>query len=75
MKDIEKRSGGKLHHRQKILRDFFVEVLGINQRAAEEGAGRMEHAVSLNIVERMAQYACYLKEKTIKQKFDRNGDR
>lgn len=68
MSDIEKCSGGQLHHRQKILRDFFIEVLGVDHRAAEKGASKMEHAVSVDITERMVQHACYLKEKNIKQK-------
>lgn len=48
-----------IHH--KILCEFFIEVLGLDQRAAEEGAGKMEDAVSMKITERMAQYACNLK--------------
>lgn len=75
MRDIEKCGGGKLHHRQKIICDFFIEVLGIDHTAAEEGASKMEHAVSVDITERMAQYARFLKGKKHQQKFDRESSR
>ena len=51
----------KVHNQRKILCDFFIEVLGLDQRAAEEGVSKMEDVVSMEILERMAQYACNLK--------------
>jgi len=61
----------KPHKHRQILCTFFVEVLGIEQRAAEEGVSKMDAAVSTKVTERMIQYACKLKGKvpktTIKQ--------
>ncbi len=49
-------------HRHETLRDFFIEVLGIDRKIADAGACKMEHAASDNIIERMILYARYLKE-------------
>lgn len=53
--------GDKSHNHREILCDFFIEVLGLEQRTAEEGASKMEDVVSMEIIERMAQYAWNLK--------------
>jgi len=52
---------------------FFVEVLGIEQRAAEEGVSKMDAAVSTKVTERMIQYACKLKGKVPKQQSNRTN--
>ena len=49
-------------HRHETLRDFFIEVLGIDFKTADDGACKMEHMVSAGIIERMIKYTCYLKE-------------
>lgn len=49
-------------HRHETLRNFFIDVLGIDRKTADEGACRMEHAASANIIERMVQYTRYLKD-------------
>ncbi len=49
-------------HRHETLRDFFIEVLGVDRKTADAGACKMEHAASANIIERMIQYTRYLKE-------------
>lgn len=46
--------------KQKMLREFFIEVLKVDQKTADEGACLMEHAVSSTIVERMIQYTRYI---------------
>jgi DtxR family Mn-dependent transcriptional regulator len=46
--------------RHEVLRDFFVKVLSVDEREAEEGACRMEHAVPRNILERLVQYIDFL---------------
>lgn len=48
-------------HRHETLRDFFIEVLGVDQEAADQGACRMEHVATSNIIERMVKYTDYLK--------------
>lgn len=48
-------------HRHETLRDFFIEVLGIDPKTADKGACLMEHAASSNIIERMIRYTDYMK--------------
>jgi len=48
-------------HRHETLRDFFIDVLGIDAKLADEGACKMEHAASANIIDRMVKYTKYLK--------------
>ena len=48
-------------HRHETLREFFIEVLGIDAKLADEGACRMEHVASANIIDRMVKYTQYLK--------------
>ena len=43
-------------YRHQTLRDFFITVLGVDPAMADEGACKMEHAVSPAIIERMVQY-------------------
>ncbi len=46
--------------RHEVLRDFFVKVLAVDEAEGEEGACKMEHAVSRNILERLVQYIDFL---------------
>lgn len=46
--------------RHEVLRDFFVKVLSVDEAEGEEGACKMEHAVSRNILERLVQYIDFL---------------
>ena len=48
-------------HRHETLRDFFIDVLGIDTKLADEGACKMEHVASPNIIDRMVKYTKYLK--------------
>jgi DtxR family Mn-dependent transcriptional regulator len=50
-------------HRHETLRDFFIEVLGIDRKTADIGACKMEHAASPGIIERMILYRNFLKDK------------
>lgn len=50
-------------YRHETLHDFFVEVLGVESSIADEGACKMEHVASSNIISRMVLYTRYLKEK------------
>jgi DtxR family Mn-dependent transcriptional regulator len=42
--------------RHSVLRDFFVEVLGIEKEVAGESACGMEHAISDIVLERLIQF-------------------
>lgn len=46
----------------ETLRDFFIEVLGVDYQTADEGACRMEHTVSSSIIEKMVNYTHYLRK-------------
>jgi DtxR family Mn-dependent transcriptional regulator len=43
--------------RHEVLRDFFVEVLAVEEQEADDAACRMEHAVTPEIVERLVAFA------------------
>jgi DtxR family Mn-dependent transcriptional regulator len=46
--------------RHSVLREFLVKVLGIDRESAEESACRMEHAVSQDILDRLAQFVDFI---------------
>lgn len=58
--------------RHETLRDFFIEVLGVDHQIADEGACRMEHAVSPAIIERMVDYTHYLRKECLNRGCDKN---
>lgn len=47
-------------HRHTVLRDFFVKVLRVDDNAAEDSACRMEHAVSQEILDRLAEFVDFI---------------
>ncbi len=48
--------------RHETLRDFFIEVLGVDEQTADDGACKMEHAASPEIIDRIVLYVRYLRE-------------
>jgi len=46
-------------HRHEVLRNFFVQVLAVNERHADEAACKMEHSIPDIILERFIQFAKY----------------
>lgn len=48
-------------HRHNTLKEFFIEVLAIDEAEADETACRMEHGISKNIVNRLMDFAHYFK--------------
>lgn len=42
--------------RHMVLQEFFVKVLGVDSKNAEDSACKMEHAVSKIILERLTQF-------------------
>jgi len=48
-------------YRHETLRRFFIDVLGVDPETAEDGACKMEHVASQDIIERMVQYTNYLR--------------
>ncbi len=49
-------------YRHETLRDFFIDVLKVDKKLADEGACKMEHVASEEIIERIVQYTQYLRE-------------
>ncbi|MFV0439629.1 MAG: metal-dependent transcriptional regulator [Desulfopila sp.] len=52
--------GRKILLRHRALQKFFIEVLGLDEETAEEGACALEHTISPRIIERMVEYSQYL---------------
>lgn len=48
--------------RHEALNDFLVTVLGVEAEEADLAACRMEHAIPKEIVDRLIQYAAYIKQ-------------
>ncbi|WP_446010356.1 metal-dependent transcriptional regulator [Candidatus Electrothrix sp.] len=48
--------------RHSALQDFLVNVLGVDEREADEAACKMEHSVPKTIVERLVKYAEYVEK-------------
>ena len=46
--------------RHEVLRDFFIKVLAINEKHADESACKMEHAVSPKILERFVEFVDFV---------------
>ena len=46
--------------RHEALRDFFVQVLGVDDKEADAAACRMEHGISKSIVDRLVDFAQFV---------------
>jgi DtxR family Mn-dependent transcriptional regulator len=53
----------KVVRRHKFLKQFFVEILGINEALADEGACNVEHTIPKPIMERMVDFMDYVNKK------------
>jgi len=61
MTDEGREIAANVVHRHNTLKEFFMDVLSINEEEAEENACRMEHGISKNIVNRLMDFAHYFK--------------
>jgi len=43
--------------RHEALRDFFVQILAVDEKSAEDAACKMEHCISAEILERLIQFS------------------
>jgi len=48
--------------RHEGLRDFFIEILGVDAAQADEAACRMEHAVSHKILRRLVRFMKFVND-------------
>jgi len=53
----------KVVRRHKFLKQFFVEILGIEEALADEGACNVEHTIPKPIMERMVDFMDYVEKK------------
>lgn len=60
-----------VRYRHETLREFFIEVLGVDAEIADEGACKMEHAASPGIIDRMVAYTRYQKTECTKHGCDK----
>jgi DtxR family Mn-dependent transcriptional regulator len=56
-----KRVAAEITRRHAVLKDFLLNVLGIDQETAEETACRMEHAIDSQTVDRLVCFIEYLR--------------
>jgi len=57
--DAGKRIALDVVHRHTTLRDFLSKVLGMDHKAADEGACRLEHAASGPFIDRLVMFVKY----------------
>jgi DtxR family Mn-dependent transcriptional regulator len=55
------RVAAGISHRHVVLKEFLVDVLGIDGVEAEESACRIEHVVSETILDRLAGFVDFIK--------------
>ncbi len=55
-------AAAEIVRRHRALKNFFVNVLGIDSEEADEAACKMEHSVSKNIVGRLVKYSEYMEQ-------------
>jgi len=47
-------------HRHRALKEFFIKVLAVNEKIAEDGACRIEHAAPREIIARLTQFVNFI---------------
>jgi len=52
----------ELETRQKIIKDFFVNILSIDPDIAEENACKLEHHISSKVIESFKNFMLFLKK-------------
>ncbi len=57
-----KKAAEEVLSRHKIFTEFFVDILGIPAKEAEENACRIEHVISSQIYNKLKSYIAYLNE-------------
>jgi DtxR family Mn-dependent transcriptional regulator len=55
-----KKLAKKVVRRHEVLNDFFVNVLAVDEKEAEEVACQMEHSISEPVLERFIQFAEFI---------------
>lgn len=55
-------AAAEIVRRHKALENFLINVLGVDEREADQAACKMEHSVPKAIVERLVKYADYVEK-------------
>ncbi|MCK5113395.1 MAG: metal-dependent transcriptional regulator [Phycisphaerae bacterium] len=53
-------AGEVVRRRHKMLKDFMIEVLGLDESSADSNACRVEHAIDRDFRERLGMFAEYI---------------
>ena len=53
-------AGEVVHRRHKMLKDFMINVLGLDESSADSNACRVEHAIDRDFRERLGMFAEYI---------------
>ncbi len=48
--------------RHRALQDFFIKVLAVDDKTADEGACKIEHAAPRQIIDRMIHFVNFVEE-------------
>ncbi len=48
--------------RHQVLKAFFIKVLAVGEKVAEEGACKIEHAAPKEIIERLTQFVSFMEQ-------------
>lgn len=46
----------KIYNRHILIRDFFIDVLNVDEQTADEDACRIEHVISKETVQKLEEY-------------------
>ncbi|MBQ7449980.1 metal-dependent transcriptional regulator [bacterium] len=60
--EIGIKEGKRVYSKHGILKDFFKNILGINEKEASENACEIEHVISQNVLERLTKFSKFCKE-------------
>ncbi|MCK5126105.1 MAG: metal-dependent transcriptional regulator [candidate division Zixibacteria bacterium] len=55
-----KNIGKEIYRRHRAIKNFFVKVLAVDEKLAEDSACKMEHAISLEIIDRLVKFSEYI---------------
>lgn len=53
---LGKEKGGQVYTRHKILKSFFMDILGVSDRVSESDACKAEHILSEESINRIMEY-------------------
>ncbi len=64
----------KVVDRHNLLKRFFIEVLGIDQETADQGACSAEHTLGKQIIQRLADFMSFVEKNRLSEEIERFKD-